>query len=42
MLQSVVEKKKGRDYIIFSWRKKGIDDFESNIVETGQAEDGDD
>ena len=42
MLQCVVEKKKGRDYAIFSWRKKSIEDFESNIVETGQAEDEDD
>jgi hypothetical protein len=42
MLKCVVEKKKSRDYIFFSWRKKGIEDFESNIVKTGQAEDEDD
>ena len=34
-------RKKCGDYIIFSRRKRCIEDFESNNAETGQAEDED-
>lgn len=36
------KKRKAEPTKFFRGGKKGIEDFENNIVETGQAEDGDD